>query len=284
AAVAYRSLPQAAAGARPGAGDQVSLRGVPKADSRSGAAVFLPQDQRSGQRLLDRQIERCRDTGAIGGVGQVAVPDVPQLDMPRRIAHRPRRVAEQALLLIGLHQAEQIPRLGEVIRIVRTVIVTGSGPFERQRRLAEIRLFLPLTIGVRLIVQAAAVVTVNPHGTVTVESVHRTAWRVHRDLMVVDAQTVALRVTVGEQTALQHAVRREAGAPAHVGGWGAGLGDVRGGVGGVAMEVVVTPFDQRVVPRRADLGQVEPVEARARRLGFRHRLRLHGAAWELTTP
>src|SRR5690606_32939156 len=199
AAVAYRSLPQAAAGARPGASDEVSFRGIPKTKNRSSAAVFLPQDQRSGQRLLDRQIERCRNTRAIGGVGQVAVPDVPQLDMPRRIAHRARRVAEQALLLVGLHQAEQIPRLGEVIRIVRTVIVAGSGTFERQRRLTESRLFLPLTIGVRLIVQAAAVVTVDPHGTVTVETVHRTAWRVHRDLVVVDAQTIALRVTVGEQ-------------------------------------------------------------------------------------
>src|SRR5690606_42063348 len=93
--------------------------------------------------------------------------------MTLHTVHGPCRVLEQTLLLVCRHQAEQVARLGEVVVILLAVIVTCCRTFKRHRRLAEIGLLLPLAVGVRLVVQAAALVAVGTPGTVTVVAVYR---------------------------------------------------------------------------------------------------------------
>src|SRR5690606_19218506 len=156
-------------------------------------------------------------TLAIGRISPVAVGDVTNHDVALHTVHRPSRIVEQPLLRVWRHQSEQIARLGEVVRILGSIVITGGGTLQRHGRLAEVRLLLPLAVGVRLVMQAAALVAIDPHGTIAVIAVDRATGRVHRDLVVVHTQTVALRIAVGEQTPLQHAIRREADAGHHVG-------------------------------------------------------------------
>lgn len=97
----------------------------------------------------------------------------------------------------ALHQSVfQITRLREVIGVVRTVVVAIGCPVKRQWRLAEVRLLLPFAVGVGLIVQPATVVTIYPHRAIAVITVHGAARRINRNLVMVDAQTVALRIAV----------------------------------------------------------------------------------------
>src|SRR5690554_2291050 len=124
-------------------------------------------------------------TLAIGRIGFVAVGDVANHDMALHPVHGPRRVLEQTLLLVCRHQTEQVSRLGDVVVIFLAVIVTGCRTFQRHRRLAEIGLLLPFAISIRLVMQAAALVAVNPHGTIAVIAVDRATGRVYRDLVVV---------------------------------------------------------------------------------------------------
>ena len=58
-------------------------------------------------------------------------------------------------------------------------------------------LLSPFALVVRLLPKRAAVVTVDPHGTISMIVVHRAAWCVHRNKVVIDAEPVTLRVTVG---------------------------------------------------------------------------------------
>src|SRR5690554_3279877 len=129
--------------------------------------------------------------------------------------------------------------------------------------------------------QAAALIAVDPHLAVTMEAVYWAARCVHRDLMVVHTEAVALCVPVGEQPALQHAVRREADAGDHVGRSEGGLLHVLEVVIRIAIEFEVADLDQRVVLLRPDLGQIEGVEAVGGRLCLRHDLYVHGPAGEV---
>ena len=87
-----------------------------------------------------------------------------------------------------------------------------------QRRLAEVRLLLEQAEAVRFVGGAVAAVAVHAHRTVAMVVVERAFGAVHRDLVVVDAQAVAVRIAIGEQAALQHFIRRETDARHHVGG------------------------------------------------------------------
>src|SRR5690554_6225426 len=98
-----------------------------------------------------------------------------QLDVTSRIAHRPRSVTEQSLLFILLHQAEQVNWLGEVVRFIRTKIMTIGRTVQRERWLAEVRLLLPFAISIRLVMQSTTMVTIYTHRAVTMKAVHRAA-------------------------------------------------------------------------------------------------------------
>src|SRR5665811_530668 len=80
---------------------------------------------------------------------------------------------------------------------------------DRERRLREVRLLLPLAVAVWLISERAAVVAVDAHLTVAVIAVGRHVGRIDRDARVVHAEAIALRVAVREEPPLQHLVRRD---------------------------------------------------------------------------
>ena len=98
---------------------------------------------------------------------------------------------------------------------------------------------------------------------------------------MVHTQTVALRIAVGEQPPLQHAVRREADTRYHVGRGEGGLLHILEVVVRVAVELHVAHFDQRIILLRPDLGQIERMEAVGRCIGLRHDLHVQGPAGEV---
>src|SRR5690606_17772350 len=130
------------------------------------------------------ELAQCRlHAGSIRRIGLRAVVDVALLDEVRRVAHRARGVVEQQLLLVRCHQPEQVARLLVVVGIVVAEIPPVGVAGDLQRRLAELRLFLPLVEAVGLIVEAAAVVAVDPSDAVAMVAVDRAARGVDRDLL-----------------------------------------------------------------------------------------------------
>ena len=184
---------------------------------------------------------------------------MPDLDFLGGVAHGPGGVFEQDLLLGRRHQAEQQARLGVIVAVVLPEIpLVGIAP-DRQRRLLELRLLLPFAVAVRLIADGAAGVGIDAHLAIPVVTVDRAARRVDRDLVVVDAEAVALGVAVGEQAALQHLVRRKVDAGNDIRRIERRLLDVQEIVGRIAVQLEITDLDQRKIPLEPDLGQVEGV-------------------------
>src|SRR3546814_6870093 len=88
------------------------------------------------------------------------VVDVALLDEVRGVAHRAGGVVEQRLLLLRGHQPEQVTGLLEVVVVVVAVVPPVRVAADLQRRLAVLRLFLPLVEAVGFVVRQAAVVAV----------------------------------------------------------------------------------------------------------------------------
>ena len=82
--------------------------------------------------------------------------------------HRASGILEQALLLIGAHQTEQISRLLEWIIAQHVVVVIGIA-IDGQWRLGERRLLLPMLVAVWLNAWRATAISVYAHCAITVE-------------------------------------------------------------------------------------------------------------------
>src|SRR5690554_1866631 len=97
--------------------------------------------------------------------------------------------------------------------VVVVIILAEVPPFDVAvhllNRLVMLRLLLPHPVAVGFVMERSALVAVYPHLSVTVvgvvSSLH-TLGLVHRYLVVVHPQAVALCITVGEETSLQHLV------------------------------------------------------------------------------
>src|SRR5690554_5813083 len=139
--------------------------GHPRIYAQAGLNRVIPLSLH--RHFTHRYIQCCGNTLAIGRISLVAVSDMTNHDMTVNTCHVARGVLEQSLLLFRRHQTEQVSRLSEVVLIIGTVVITAGSTFQRQRRFAEVRLFLPFAVGIRLIVQAAALVAINTHGTIT---------------------------------------------------------------------------------------------------------------------
>src|ERR1700754_5205920 len=98
-------------------------------------------------------------------------------------------------------------------------------------------------------------------------AVEWTLRRVDRDMVVIDAEPVALRISIGEQASLQHLVRRVTDARHDVGGRERRLFDVGEDVFGISVELVISDLDQREIGLWPDLCEVERVERKSLRLG-----------------
>ena len=141
--------------------------------------------------------QRPGDALAIILVRLQAVFDVADLDHVGDVAHRPRGVPEKGLLLLGLHQAEQVARLRVIIGVVLPIIPLVGRAVELQRRLLVLALLLPLAEAVGLVAQRRAVIAVDTHLAIAV--IHIKEWAtaaVDRNLVMVHAQAITLRVAV----------------------------------------------------------------------------------------
>ena len=116
------------------------------------------------------------------------------------------RIVEQRLLLGRSHLAKKVARLLVVI-VVDTMVPMRGRAFELQRRLVELRLVDPLAPAIGEVGGSSAEVAVSAHGAVAVIAVERAFRCVDGDVVVIDAQAVALRISVGEEAPLQHLVR-----------------------------------------------------------------------------
>lgn len=117
--------------------------------------------------------------------------------------NRTRDIVEQLLLLARVEQTEKLTRLAIVI-IIETVIVAHNvagclNGFHRTRILRK------CTKATRLIVRRRTLITIHTHSPVTMEAIRtRSAARcVHRDLVMIDPQPIALRIAIRKQAALQ---------------------------------------------------------------------------------
>src|SRR5690349_8834852 len=93
--------------------------------------------------VAQRDAERIGHTLAVARVGLEAIADVSRLDVVGHARHRPAGIGEKRLLLGRRHQPEERTGLGEVVAVLAMVPVVGR-TLDRQRRLAEVGLLLPL--------------------------------------------------------------------------------------------------------------------------------------------
>src|SRR3546814_6705611 len=97
-----------------------------------------------------------------------------------------------------------------IVAIDLTVIVAVRIPAQRQRRLAiRRRLLRRRRNTVRLINRRTATIAVETHRTVALIVVIRALWSIHRQMLVVGADPVQMRVVIRTDSPLQHAVRRK---------------------------------------------------------------------------
>src|SRR5690606_23749548 len=116
---------------------------------------------------------------------------------------------------------------------------------------------------------------------IAVERADRATRLIDRDGAVIDAQTVALRIAIRKQTALQHFVGREADAFYNVGGVKGGLLYFSKVVIRIAVQLEIPDIDQRVLPFRPYFGKVEWVVVVVSGLLFGHDLYFHFPAGKI---
>ena len=185
---------------------------------------------------------------------------VTQADVLGDAVHVAGRIVDQRSALRLFHQAIEIARLvervvGGVIRGVPSV----HRAEEVQRRLGRVGLLLPLPVAVRLVADGVAEVAVRAHHAVAMELGVRAPRLVDRDVVVVHAQAITLRVAVCEQAALQQLVGRQADARHEVRRRERGLLDLGEVVLRVAVQLELAHLDERellVAPRLRDVERV----------------------------
>src|SRR5690554_592961 len=130
--------------------------------------------------------------------------------------------------------------------------------------------------------QAASLVTIHAHRTIAVVAVIRTTRCVHWDLRVIHTQTVALGVTIGEQSSLQHAVWRETYTWHNV-RWVKGrLLNIGKIILRIFIQFKITHFNQWIVTFWPHFSQIKRVIRHFSCIGFWHDLHIHGPAREIT--
>ncbi|MCY1438278.1 hypothetical protein D9M71_544720 [compost metagenome] len=134
-----------------------------------------------------------------------------------------------------------------------------------------------IAVAVGLVVGCTAIAAAG-HRTIALVAVDRAAWRVHRQLLVIGAYTIAVGICVGEHTALQHAVWREAHTRYHVARAEGRLLDLCEVIERVAVELQHTNFNQRVILLRPGFGHIERILVATGRFLFAHHLDAHRPA------
>ncbi len=191
--------------------------------------------------------------------------------------HRAHDIAHQQCALLAAHQPVKVTRL-RVIVVVVAMIVAIDRARQRQGRRRTVVERAHLVEAVGMIVGAAAAVAVETQPAVAMIMAHFVMRLIDGDLMVVDAQTITMRIGVGEEAALQHAIGRKAQAGHDRRRRERRLLDVGEVVVGVAIEDDLAHFHTRIVLMRPHFGDVEWIDIGVDRLRFRHDLNEHRPA------
>jgi len=118
---------------------------------------------------------------------------------------------------------------------------------------------------------------------VTMVRVERALGRVHWNQIVIDAEAVALRVAIREQTSVKHPVRREADSRDDVRRSKGSLLDIGEEVLGISVQFQDADFDQRIVRVRPDLREIKRVDVVCFRILFVHDLHIQLPAGEVAS-
>ena len=118
-------------------------------------------------------------------------------------------------------------------------------------------------------------IAVHTHCTITMRTMKRAACGINRNQVVINPQTITLRVTIGKKPPLQHFIWRKTNTGRHIGRVKGGLLDFSVVVFRVAVELQDTNINQRVILMWPNFGQVKGMVGNLRGIGFRHNLHAH---------
>src|SRR5882757_11289442 len=194
------------------------------------------------------------------------------LHLLRGCSNRAGGILERALLLIRLQHAEEIAGLRVVVMIILAEVELRGITVDGQWRLRKVRLLLPFTVAVRFIAGSSPAVAIDSHRSVAVVAVERAPRRIDWDEAVIDPESVPLCISIREQPALEHLVRREADTGNDVRRREGSLFRLRKEVLWVPIQFHLPHLDQWVVRVRPHLGQVEGMDVIGVRILFVHDL------------
>ncbi|MBB30600.1 MAG: hypothetical protein CME25_17050 [Gemmatimonadetes bacterium] len=223
------------------------------------------------------------DAGAIGRADAV---EMAQCNLDDRIVgtlHRGGKVVvEPRPFLIVQHLVVQGTGLGIIIHLL-LVRMTPSLARNAQRRFGKAGVLDRATkaVGFVIGVDAARLMPEEVHLAILVIVMDGAFRRVHRQVFVMRAKPIAMRIGIAEDPGLQHLVGRIAD-PRHLVRRAEGrlfdLGEI---VVGIAVQLDLAHLDQRIILVRPDLGQVEGIECGRFGLGLGHDLDEHRPAGEI---
>ena len=225
--------------------------------------------------LADAGAQRLVDLGE-HVIGALAGARVGAAQVHSHVVHKvvllAGRAAEHSPEPVGLDVVVGAD-LGEqgVGRLAGPLLVGGRGVDGLVRQRA---------VGAR-VVGVGAVVAVDGHGAVALEGVEGVERRVDGDLLVVDAEAVAVGVWVREEARLEHRVGRRLDSRDHVAGREGHLLDLGKVVLDVLVERELADAAQGHLALGPDLGQIEHVPAELLGLLWGEHLNVDGPAGEL---
>src|SRR5690606_17596255 len=111
-----------------------------------------------------------RNACAVGWISLGAMVYVARLQVVGCPRNGAGGVLEQRLFLLVVHQADQGPRLREIVGVFAMVPVIRRA-FDGQGWFAVVGLLLPFPLGIGLVSGNAAVVAIDPHGAVAMVAV-----------------------------------------------------------------------------------------------------------------
>src|SRR6201981_3001308 len=183
---------------------------------------------------------------------------MPLLYLLRDAIHCASRVDEEPLLFLRRHLPEEIARLLPVI-VLQPVVIVISVAVEREGRLSVFRLVVPQSLAIRVISRRRSQVSICAHLAIAVIGVEWTLRRVNRDVIEVNTEAISLGVSIREQPALEHLVRREANSGNHIRRGEGGLLHLCEVVFRKTIELHYANFDQWVVSLGPDFGQIQRI-------------------------
>lgn len=179
---------------------------------------------------------------------------------------------------ISHHLPEEHSGLSEIaVRVSRLISANKSSDLVLAG--LGIRSHMEWPEGVGFVIRSASLVTINPHGSVSLPIRHfSSVGAVDGYLFIIGSQSVPMSVRVGEESCLEHFIKGRLYARDQVAWAECRLFNVLEVVLGVAIEDELADFDSRVVGMRPYLGDVEDVPFVFVAICLRHDLHLKGPA------